>query len=336
MPAEQPLSPKHSLDVSISRAETELVRLLDWVRAAESRIALVVPLSTAMLGALAVLVPTMTKWSLVSVILSSGSTLFLILSIAFAAWACFPRTTGPSGSLIFFGTIAAMKLNQYEQEVGSMTSADYLVDVIRQCHRNAPDSQLQVCLDPKIHDLLVVGYTTVGGMDLHPILSETVMGLSEDVSGDVQRIIRTLWNTRKGQKVPTTSGVALAGGAVELDATFLYADLAHSSKIAKELDRRVAAKILKAFLATTTRLVRHHGGTIVSFDGDRILGVFVGEFKNTTASKCALNINYTVCKIIRPKFEAKYETVKQASFAISHGVGLDTGLVLAVTSRGQG
>ena len=137
MSAEQPLCPEQSLDVSISRAETELVRLLDWVRAAESRLALVLPLSTAMLGALAVLVPTTRNSSLFSAIFSSGATLFLILSIAFAAWACFPKTIGPSGSLIFFGTIAAMKLNQYEQEVSSMTSADYLVDVIRQCHRNA-------------------------------------------------------------------------------------------------------------------------------------------------------------------------------------------------------
>ena len=162
------------------------------------------------------------------------------------------------------------------------------------------------------------------------------MALREDISNDVQTIIKTPWNTRKGKTVPSTSDVALAGGAVELEATFLYADLAHSSKIAKELDRRVAAKILKAFLATTTRLVRHSGGTIVSFDGDRILGVFVGKSKNTTAAKCALQINYTVQRLIRPKFEAKYESIRDASFSISHGVGLDTGIVLAVRVGARG
>ena len=94
--------------------------------------------------------------------------------------------------------------------------------------------------------------------------------------------------------VPTTDSVALTGGAVELDATFLYADLAHSSLMAKELDRRVAARILKAFLATTARLVRTRGGTIVSFDGDRILGVFDGKVKNTAAAKCALQIKHVV------------------------------------------
>ena len=103
------------------------------------------------------------------------------------------------------------------------------------------------------------------------------MALSDDLANDVQGTIDKPWNTREGQKVPNSLDVALAGGAVELDATFLYADLANSSKMARELDRRVAAKILKALLATTARLVRYHGGTIVSFDGDRILGVFMGD-----------------------------------------------------------
>ncbi|MBI4763885.1 MAG: adenylate/guanylate cyclase domain-containing protein [Deltaproteobacteria bacterium] len=162
------------------------------------------------------------------------------------------------------------------------------------------------------------------------------MPLFDDLENDVQGIIDKPWSTRKGQTVPNSSDVALAGGAVELDATFLYADLANSSKMALELDRRVAAKIIKAFLATTARLVRHHGGTIVSFDGDRILGVFIGNSKNTAAAKCALQINYTVKDIIRPKFVGKYESVKNASFSIRHGVGIDTGAVLAVRAGARG
>lgn len=162
------------------------------------------------------------------------------------------------------------------------------------------------------------------------------MALSDDLANDVQGIINKHWSTRTGQKVPSSTDVALAGGAVELDATFLYADMAHSSKMAKELDRRIAAKILKSFLATTARLVRYHAGTIVSFDGDRILGVFMGNSKNTSAATCALQIKYTVQQIIRPKFEAKYGSVKNASFTIGHGVGVDSGTVLAVRAGARG
>lgn len=162
------------------------------------------------------------------------------------------------------------------------------------------------------------------------------MALSDNLKNDVQTIIDTLWDKREGRKIPETTEVTLAGGAVELDATFLYADLANSSKMAKELDRRIAAKIMKSYLATTARTIRHCGGKIVSFDGDRIMGVFYGDSKNSDAARCALHIKYIVHYIVRPKFEAKYDSVKSATFKIDHGVGVDTGTVLAVRAGARG
>lgn len=162
------------------------------------------------------------------------------------------------------------------------------------------------------------------------------MSLSDELKNDVSTIIQKKWNVRKGQKVPNTEDINLAGGAVELDATFLYADLSNSSKMAKELDRRVAAKILKSFLAATARLVRDRGGVIVSYDGDRIMGVFIGNQKNSNATKCALQIKYAVHHVIRPKFENSYDSVKNASFNIDYGVGVDTGTVLSVRAGAHG
>jgi adenylate cyclase len=157
-----------------------------------------------------------------------------------------------------------------------------------------------------------------------------------DLEGDVRNIIYTEWDKRDGTKVPETSDVALNGGAVELEATFLYADLAKSSRMAKELDRRVAAKILKSFHLTSCKVIKSNGGVIQSFDGDRVMGVFTGNLKNTNAVKCALQINYAVTKIIKPKFENEYDKVKQASFKIQHGVGIDTGKVLTVRAGAHG
>jgi adenylate cyclase len=162
------------------------------------------------------------------------------------------------------------------------------------------------------------------------------MSLFDDLGTDVQGTIEQPWNKRVGRVVPNSVDIALAGGAVELEATMLYADLANSSKMAYELDRRIAAKILKSFLATTSRLVRVRGGAIVSFDGDRILGVFVGNAKNSQAVRCALNINYVVSKIIQPKFEARYKSVRDASFDIEHGCGIDTGTVFTVRAGARG
>jgi uridylate cyclase len=124
--------------------------------------------------------------------------------------------------------------------------------------------------------------------------------------------------------------VALNGGAIELDATFLYADMANSSKMAKYFDQRVTAKILKSFHLTSGKLIKNLGGVIQSFDGDRVMGVFTGKDKNIRAVKCALKINHVVTNIIKPKFEEEYPSVEQASFEIGHGVGIDTGQVLTV------
>ena len=126
---------------TIAVLESELTRLLEWVRAAESRLALILPLSTAMLGAIALLAPRISSWPVFSAIVSSFAVFFLVLSIVFAAIASFPRTTGPKGSLIFFGGIAALDLEQFSSATNCLTRDEYVSDLIKQCHRNAQIAQ---------------------------------------------------------------------------------------------------------------------------------------------------------------------------------------------------
>jgi hypothetical protein len=90
-----------------------------------------------MLGALSVLAPATTNWTILAAITTSFAAFFLVLSIVFAALASFPRTTGPKGSLIYFGGIVSKDLSQYEAAVRGMTEEGYLDDLIKQCHRNA-------------------------------------------------------------------------------------------------------------------------------------------------------------------------------------------------------
>ena len=162
------------------------------------------------------------------------------------------------------------------------------------------------------------------------------MALSDDINSNVETILTTSWKKRNGTVVPNSTDIALAGGAVELDATYLYSDFADSSKIAKLLDRRVVAKNFKSFLTSATRSIKHRGGSVVSFDGDRILAVFIGDSKNTSAARCALNINYAVTKVIRPKFESKYSSIKENGIILSHGTGVDTGTILMVRAGARG
>lgn len=156
------------------------------------------------------------------------------------------------------------------------------------------------------------------------------MGIDEDISNRINQIRDADWNKRVGTKVPTSNDIALANGAVELQATYFYTDLANSSKMAKTFDRRVTAKILKSFVATSARLISHFGGTIMSFDGDRVMGAFVGDTKNTQAIQCSFAVAYAVTQLIRPRFEKKYDSVKNANFKIQHATGIDQGTVFLV------
>jgi class 3 adenylate cyclase len=107
------------------------------------------------------------------------------------------------------------------------------------------------------------------------------MGIAEDVEKDVDDILDQTWNIRDGEVVPETSDVALAGGGVRLTATMLYSDLADSTELAMNFDKRTAARVFKCFMAATSRIVRDQGGEIRSFDGDRVMAVFIGDSKNS-------------------------------------------------------
>ncbi|MCC7435239.1 MAG: adenylate/guanylate cyclase domain-containing protein [Methanoregulaceae archaeon] len=156
------------------------------------------------------------------------------------------------------------------------------------------------------------------------------MGLKSDLDDAVDGILSQTWNTRDGMVVPSTADIALAGGAVRLTAVMLYADLADSTLLAATYDRRIAAKVYKAFLACASKIIKDHDGAIRSFDGDRVMAVFLGTTPNTNAVKAALKLNWAVDSIIRPKLEAKYDVIKCGDYKISHGVGIDVSEVLVV------
>lgn len=155
------------------------------------------------------------------------------------------------------------------------------------------------------------------------------MALKDDLAAEIDSILAQPWDIRNGTVVPENDDVALAGGAVRLEATMLYADLVDSTELAM-YDRRVAARIFKSYLACCSKLIRERGGDIRSFDGDRVMGVFVGSSKNTSAAKAALNINYAFLKLIKPRLEAKYDVFTNGTYKLGHCIGVDTSEVLVI------
>jgi len=160
--------------------------------------------------------------------------------------------------------------------------------------------------------------------------------LTEELGAKVDEVLSQTWNMRDGNVVPSQESVALEGGAVRLEGTVLYADLAQSSMLATEFQQRTAAKVIRSFLYCMCRLISEHGGTITAFDGDRVMGIFVGDLKNSRAATCALKMNYVVTKIIEPKVTNYFTSLDETQFEISHCVGVDTSSILAIRAGQRG
>lgn len=156
------------------------------------------------------------------------------------------------------------------------------------------------------------------------------MALLDEVNEAVDQIIAARWETRDGQIVPESEDVRFLGDAVKLEATFLYADLGKSSTLATAVKKHLASEIFQAYLNTASRVIRAKDGAIRSFDGDRVLAVFIGDSKNTRATDCGLKLNYVVQKVLQPKFANAYEAIKNGSYSFLHGVGIDAGEVWAI------
>ena len=158
------------------------------------------------------------------------------------------------------------------------------------------------------------------------------MAFNDTIKEEVDKILSISWESRSGNVIPDTADVALKNGAVKIEATFLYADLAGSSILAKTCPWQTTAKIIRTYLDTAVRIIRHHGGEVRSFDGDRVMGIFKGDTPNTTASYCARNIDWVVHELINPKAKAKFKSIRDNNIHIKHCVGIDTSEARAVRS----
>ena len=155
------------------------------------------------------------------------------------------------------------------------------------------------------------------------------MAWKEDLESWVDGHFGTGFDVRSGKVVPTTESVGNKQ-AVELKAAFLYADLAGSSDLARYCPWETTAKIIRAFLDTSTRLIRAYGGEIRSFDGDRVMGVFGGDQPRRFATRCAREIDYTVENILGPKATKKFQSISNNNIKLKCGVGVDYGESRAV------
>jgi class 3 adenylate cyclase len=136
------------------------------------------------------------------------------------------------------------------------------------------------------------------------------MSLMDDLGEGIEEILASEWDVRQGRVVPGPEDVTLLSGGVEIDATVLFSDLAESSLLSTGLERKVAAKVFKAFHLACTRIITSHEGSLTGWDGDRVMGVFMGEFKDANAVTAALKINFVVTNLLSPKLRSHFQSLE--------------------------
>jgi len=112
--------------------------------------------------------------------------------------------------------------------------------------------------------------------------------MEDELTSAVNSILKTGWDLRVGEVIPKSEDITLGSAGVTLDATILYADLAGSTELAL-YDPEIASEVCKTYLVGTTGIIKAAGGAIRGFDGDRVMGIFIGNSKNSSAAKAATN-----------------------------------------------
>ncbi len=149
------------------------------------------------------------------------------------------------------------------------------------------------------------------------------MSLKEDLESEVKLTLKSKWDEEKAEVVPNPENLRLNSNHAKAleSATILYADLDGSTNMVDNYKWWFAAEVYKAYLRCASQIINSESGTITAYDGDRVMAVFVGDYKNTIAVRTALKINYAVEELIRPAIRARYP---DTAFILKHVIGVDT------------
>lgn len=159
------------------------------------------------------------------------------------------------------------------------------------------------------------------------------MSVSDDIKKNAADTFGQKWTVRDGSVVPAASDLKLNNDAVKFEtATVLYADLDGSTDLVEGKKWEFAGHVYKTFLYAASRLIRKHGGTIVSYDGDRVMGIFISEKQQNDAVSCALEINYAMTNVVQKELNEIWTT----DFKIRHVIGIDTSTIRAARTGVRG
>lgn len=166
------------------------------------------------------------------------------------------------------------------------------------------------------------------------------MALKSDVESDIAKTITTKLSTTERNdgtivSVPDPAKMGYSEG-LYLPSTYLYADMADSSGLVAVSPPDTVARVMKAYLSVSTRIIRAQNGHIRSFDGDRVMGIFAGPDRNPRAVKAALHIKWAMQFLVQPAIEKQFRSIRNSGWKLKHACGIAGGKSLLVRAGFRG
>jgi adenylate cyclase len=158
------------------------------------------------------------------------------------------------------------------------------------------------------------------------------MTLLATLQSEVYGVLGIDWELRDANLIPEAEEIAPANGAFKIEATFLYADLADVMMLVEKCSWETTAKIIRAYLQISARLILAEGGTARGAGSHSVMGIFNGETPNTSAVNCARKIDWMVEKVLNPKARTAFRSIQNNKLSIRHCIGIDTSDAWAVRS----
>lgn len=153
------------------------------------------------------------------------------------------------------------------------------------------------------------------------------MGLKTDLTNKIDSYFNEKLEVKETKIVPSTDYSQLTFGnkVVLAELCFLFVDIRESSKLHEIYGIADAVRIYESFHDICVRVIESMNGEIRAFDGDRVMGVFSGDYKCTNATKAAMKIKWAIVNILNKKLDKD----------IAVGLGIDYGDTI-ITKIGKG
>lgn len=147
------------------------------------------------------------------------------------------------------------------------------------------------------------------------------MTLKDDIKNKVSEYLDGDYEIIEAREIPSADDLPFGNVAKKINLCVFSIDLRKSTDLLFLHQKQTAGKIHKAFLHTTSAIVRDLGGTIRSFNGDNLLAFWPANYKSeiTKCVRAAMTVKWLLDVELSPFFE-KYQK-------LDFGIGVDWGEV---------